>query len=143
MKPKRESKRKPTTKRKAPATIDAYLAGVDPEKRAALEKLRRDIHAAAPGAEECISYGVPAFRYEGRMLVWFAAASKHCSFFPGAVVEEFAAELSGYETRKGTVRFAPAKPLPAGLVRMLVRARIARNARSTRSRQGAPGEKKA
>ena len=143
MKLKREAKRKPTTKRKAPATIDAYLSGVDPEKREALEKLRRDIHAAAPGVEECISYGVPAFRHEGRMLVWFAAASRHCSFFPGAVVEEFVKELSGYQTRKGTVRFAPARPLAAGLVRKLVRARIARNARSSRSPPSAPGGKNA
>lgn len=113
---------------RAPRDIDEYLAGVPVEQRTALQQLRRDIHAAAPGVEECISYQVPAFRLDGRMLVWFAAASRHCSFFPGAVVEEMAEELKGYSTSKGTVRFAPEKPLPKGLVRKLVRARVARMA---------------
>ena len=67
-----------------PDTIDEYLAAVPDDTRAALEKLRRAIKAAAPRAEECISYGIPAFRLDARVLVCFAAASNHCSFFPGA-----------------------------------------------------------
>jgi len=124
-----KSRAKPKSKpRKPPASIDAYLAGVPGPYRAALERLRRDIRAAAPGSEECISYGVPAFRRDGRVLVWFAAATQHCSFYPGAVIRDFEEDLAGYETRKGTVRFSPDAPLPAALVRKLVKARIAKNA---------------
>ena len=117
------------TKKKKPKTIDEYLAGVAPEKRNALEKLRRTIHAGFPRAEEVISYGVPAFRLDGFVIAWFAAASNHCSFFPGAAVEEFEEDLADFETSKGTVRFQPGKPIPAGLVRRMVKARIARAAK--------------
>jgi uncharacterized protein YdhG (YjbR/CyaY superfamily) len=106
-------------------TIDEYLAGLPADKRAALEKLRRNIRAAAPGAGECISYRLPAFRLAGRMLVWFGAGANHCAFYPGAVVQACQDALEGYETSKGTVRFQPAHPLPASLVRKLVKARIA------------------
>ncbi len=107
-------------------TFDGYLARLSAEKRAALERLRRAIHAAAPKAEECISYGVPAFRLNGRFLVGLGAASDHCSFYPGAAVQAFAEDLKGYDTSKGTVRFQPGRPLPASLVRKLVKARIAK-----------------
>ena len=111
--------------------IDEYLAGLPGDKRAALEKLRRAIRAAAPRAQECISYGIPAFRLDGRMLVAFGAAAKHCSFYPGAFpVEAFRRELASYETSKGTVRFAADKPLPAALVRKIVKARIAQRSRA-------------
>jgi uncharacterized protein YdhG (YjbR/CyaY superfamily) len=120
--------------KKAPKTISAYLAALDNEKRTALQKLRRAIHAAAPNAEECISYQVPAFRFEGRMLVWFAAASKHCSFFPGAhPIARHKDELKAYKTSKGTVRFAPDAPLPGTLVKKLVRTRIAENRARSRA----------
>lgn len=109
-----------------PGTIDEYLAAVEEDKRAALERLRRDIRAAAPRAEECISYRIPAFRLDGKLLVAFGAAARHCAFYPGDVVEAFAAELSGYDTSKGTIRFAASDPLPAALVRKLVRAQLAR-----------------
>ncbi len=111
--------------KRKPKDIDDYLARLDGDKRAALEKLRATIKAAAPKAEECISYQMPAFRWNGRVLVWFAAATKHCSFFPGAYpIAAHKAELRGYSTSKGTVRFDPSKPLPAILVRKLVKARI-------------------
>ena len=107
-------------------TIDDYLAGVGPGERNALEKLRRQIRAAAPGAEECVSYGIPGFRWEGRLLVSFGAALRHCSFYPGAFPIDFHREaLEEYDTSKGTVRFDAARPLPAALVRRLVKARIA------------------
>ena len=109
-----------------PKTIDEYLAVWDDDKRAALEKLRKAIHAAAPKAEECISYGLPAFRLNGKILVWFGAAKNHCAFYPGAVVEAHKKELKDYDTSKGTIRFQPDKPLPATLVRKLVKAQIAR-----------------
>jgi uncharacterized protein YdhG (YjbR/CyaY superfamily) len=112
----------------AAATVAGYLAKLPRAQRAALQRLRAQIRAAAPGAEECVSYRVPAFRLNGRMLVWYAAMSRHCSFFPGGIVHEFKDELRGYETAKGTIRFTPDKPLPAALVRRIVKARIAANA---------------
>lgn len=112
------------------STIDEYLDGLSADKRAALEKLRRTIRAAAPKAEECISYSLPAFRLNG-VLVAFGASTNHCSFYPmsPATLEAHRRELEGYETSKGTIRFGPDKPLPATLVRKLVKARIAENTR--------------
>jgi uncharacterized protein YdhG (YjbR/CyaY superfamily) len=110
----------------AAKTVDDYLAALSEDKRAALQRLRKLILAAAPGAEECISYQMPSFRYKGKVLVWFAAAKGHCAFYPGAVIEEFIEELKNFNTSKGTIRFQPEKPLPAALVRKLVRARIRR-----------------
>jgi uncharacterized protein YdhG (YjbR/CyaY superfamily) len=111
-------------------TIDGYLANLDADKRAALERLRKAIRAAAPKAEECISYGIPAFRLNG-MLVGFGAAAKHCAFYPmsAATVKAHEAELMDFDTSKGTIRFQPDKPLPATLVRKLVKARMAENNR--------------
>lgn len=115
-----------------PETIDEYLAVLSNDQRAALERLRRAIRAAAPRAEECISYELPAFRLDGKLLVCFGAAANHCAFYPGAVVEEFKDELEGYDTSKGAIRFQSDKPLPATLVRKLVKARIAKNAAQPR-----------
>jgi uncharacterized protein YdhG (YjbR/CyaY superfamily) len=117
-------------------TIDGYLTSLSADKRAPLEKLRRDIHAAAPAVEECISYQLPAFRLGGRVLVWFGAGANHCAFYPGAVVQACQDALEGYETSKGTVRFQPAHPLPATLVRKLVKARIAETAARERKPSG-------
>jgi uncharacterized protein YdhG (YjbR/CyaY superfamily) len=121
--------------KKASQTVDGYLRTLSADKRAALQKLRRAIHAAAPRAEECISYQIPAFRLDGRMLVWFGAASQHCSFFPGAYpIAALKQDLKAYKTSKGTIRFQPDKPLPAALVRKLIKARLAeRRARVSRS----------
>jgi len=95
-------------------------------QRAALEKLRRSIQAAAPKAEECISYDVPGFRIGGKLLVSFGAAKNHCSFYPGALpVRTHCEELKCYSTSKGTIRFPADRPLPASLVRKLVKTRIA------------------
>ena len=110
-------------------TIDEYLAGVSNEKRAALEKLRSAIKSAVPKAEECISYGIPAFRVGGRLLVGFGAAANHCAFYPGAFpVQAHKDQLEAYDTSKGTIRFQAAKPLPVALVRKLVKTRIAERA---------------
>jgi uncharacterized protein YdhG (YjbR/CyaY superfamily) len=112
-----------------PATIDDYLAALPPPQRAAMEKLRTTIRAAAPKAEECISYSLPAFRLDGRMLVGFGATAKHCALYlMSASADASAANLAKYDVSKGTVRFQPDKPLPAVLVRKLVKARIAENA---------------
>ncbi|MBI3504263.1 MAG: DUF1801 domain-containing protein [Proteobacteria bacterium] len=108
------------------ATTAEYIASLPPEKRAALKSLRKILRAAIPDGEECISYGIPAIRWNGRVLVHFAAMSRHCSFFPGAnPIRTLAKELDAYDTSKGTVRFAPDDPLPPALVRKLVAARMA------------------
>jgi len=110
----------------SPKTIDDYLAKVSDDKRAALEKLRRAIKAAAPKAEECISYEIPGFRLDGKYLVGFGSASKHCSFYPGsAAIEACKNDLGKYSLSKGTIRFGAGSPLPAALVRKLVKVRIA------------------
>jgi uncharacterized protein YdhG (YjbR/CyaY superfamily) len=107
--------------------VDAFLVALAPEMRAALENLRRAIRAAAPGAEESINYGVPAFKYRGRPLVSFGPAKNHCSFYVQslAVMEAHRDELASYDTSKGTVRFEPDAPLPDALVAKLVQARMA------------------
>ena len=108
-----------------PQTIDEYLQPLSSDKRATLEKLRRAIKSAAPKAEECISYQVPGFRLDGRLLVSFGAAANHCSFYPGAhPIKAHQDDLKKYDTSKGTIRFPTDRPLPATLVRKLVKTRI-------------------
>jgi uncharacterized protein YdhG (YjbR/CyaY superfamily) len=110
-----------------PASVEAYLAGLPEEPRAALEGLRRAIRAAVPEATEGIAWQMPAFKAHGRWLVGYAAFRDHCSLFPmsAKVVADFAAELAGYSTTKGSIHFTGAKPLPAALVKRIVRARVA------------------
>jgi uncharacterized protein YdhG (YjbR/CyaY superfamily) len=119
--------RKPAAQPAArPATHDEYLAGVRRDQRDALERLRKTIQAAAPEAVECISYQLAAFRLSGKPLVAYGATSRHCAFYPmsGITIAAHRDELQGYETSKATIRFQPSKPLPAALVRKLVKARI-------------------
>ena len=119
-----------------PKTIDGYLRDVRPDQRQALEKLRQDIRAAAPGVEECISYGIPSFRWKGKLLLGFGATKRHCAFYPGSIVRDFLTELDRYDTAKGTIRFQPEQPLPKTLVRRITKARIAQ--RSGGKRPDAP-----
>jgi uncharacterized protein YdhG (YjbR/CyaY superfamily) len=120
-------------------TVDEYLARLPPEQRAALERLRKTIRSAAPKAEESVSYGICAFRQNG-MLVGFGATRGHCAFYvmSATMLHGYEDEITGYDTGKGTIRFQPRKPLPAALVRKLVKARLAENtARSSgTSRRG-------
>jgi len=110
-----------------PTTIDEYLAPLSPQKRATLQKLRQAIQSAAPQAEECISYGLAAFRLNGKPLAGFGASANHLSFYPmsGSITKALAGDLKSYETSKGAIRFAIDKPLPVTLVRKLIKARIA------------------
>jgi uncharacterized protein YdhG (YjbR/CyaY superfamily) len=111
----------------ATALIDARLAALPADQRAALQALRQTIAAAAPEAEETISYGMPAFRYHGRALVSYSAFKAHCSLFPmsAALIEAHRDEFAGFATAKGTVRFTPEHPLPNDLVELIVRERMA------------------
>ena len=120
----------PARKASAPTAVNEYLSRVPPEFRSALRRLRKTIQAAAPGAEEVISYRLPAFRQNG-MLVYYAAFKDHCSFFVGSVRvrRRFSAELKPFEGGKGTVRFTPDHPLPVHLVTRIVKARVRENAR--------------
>ena len=110
-----------------PATIDTYLSTVKGERRAALEILRRTIRGILPGAEECVSYGIPAFRLDGRIVAGFAATASGCSYYPfsGTTLATLARDLEGYEGTKSAVHFAADRPLSTALVRKLIRARIA------------------
>ena len=112
---------------KPPTTIDEYLAGVRDDQRAALETLRQTILSVLPDAQECLSYNMPAFRVEGKIVAGFAAYSKNCGYYPfsGGTLGGFAEELKGFKTTKGAVQFTPEKPLPTNLVKALILARLA------------------
>jgi len=117
-----------------PKTVDEYLESVTPARRRALQQLRETIRSAAPGAEECISYGIPGFRLGGKLLVSFGAAANHCAFYPGAhPLEAHRREVDRYDTSRGTIRFPEDRPLPAPLVRALVETRVAEQAARKRS----------
>jgi uncharacterized protein YdhG (YjbR/CyaY superfamily) len=113
----------------APKNVDEYVAGVPEPARSTLNNLRAAIRSALPPeATETISYRIPAFKYKGGVLVWFAAFSNHCSLFPTAsVVEAFKNKLKGFSTSKGTIHFPTDKPLPTALVKKLVKARLTQN----------------
>jgi uncharacterized protein YdhG (YjbR/CyaY superfamily) len=132
--------RKSTTGGGRAGVVDKYLAGVPEEKRATLEKLRQTIRTVVPEAEEILWYQMPTFKFEGRALVTFAAFKNHCSLFPmsNAVIKAHADDLKSYVTSRGTVRFTCDKPLPAALVKKIVRARIKENqARAKKKMSGA------
>src|SRR4030095_10095004 len=108
--------------------VDEYLARVPAEQRALLEKLRQTIKAAAPQAEEVISYQIPSYKYHG-MLVGFGAAKDFCSFFvmSSTFLAEHKDDLKGFDTTKSAIHFSAAKPLPASLVKKFVKQRMEQN----------------
>ena len=116
--------------------VDEYLAGVPEPARSTLNKLRALIRSAVPPeTTEVISYRIPTFKYKGG-LVSFAAFANHCSFFPGSTLDAFRKDVKGFSTSKGTIRFPVDQPLPAALVKKLVKARIAQNESRERRRSG-------
>lgn len=119
-----------------PKAIDDYLALVPADARATLETVRRRIQAAAPKATEKISYGIPTFYHQGN-LVAFGAFKSHCSFFPMsmAVIKENQRDLKEYATSKGTIRFPIGEPLPAALIKKMVKARISQNEAKTAAKK--------
>ena len=106
--------------------IDSYLAGLDEPTRGTLERLRTSIMAVVPDADQCISYGAPAFKVRGKAVAGFAAFKSHLCYLPhsGSVLDELRDDLAGYETSKGSLRFAIDDPLPDGLVQQLITARL-------------------
>ena len=105
--------------------IDAYLATVEEPKRSTLEALRRTILEILPDAEQCISYGMPAFKVEGKAIAGFAAFTNHLSYFPhsGSVLPALGDAVAGYKGSKGTLQFAIDRPLPKALVEQLIAVR--------------------
>lgn len=107
--------------------LRAYLAAQPVATRRVLRQIHDLIHTVAPRATDAFSYGIPGFRLDGRAFLWYAGWKQHTSLYPitGAIQRTFATQLEGYETSKGTLRFPLAEPLPAGLVKRIVKARMA------------------
>jgi uncharacterized protein YdhG (YjbR/CyaY superfamily) len=129
-------KRKTTGKdrRRKPKTVDEYFAAVPQPARGTLQKVRAAIRSAVPAdTTEVLSYGIPAFRHK-QVLVWYATFAEHCSFFPtAAVIAAFRDDLKGYTLSKGTIQFPTDKPLPATLIKKMVKARVAEVAAKKRA----------
>jgi uncharacterized protein YdhG (YjbR/CyaY superfamily) len=128
-----------------PKSIHTYLAVLPADRREALEKLRKTIHALVPNAEECISYSMPAFRVEGRVVVGFLATSKGCSYYPfsGRTLATLATEVAAFEQTKGALHFNPKRGLPKALVRKLLATRLAEPARPSSTRAARPAKRRA
>jgi uncharacterized protein YdhG (YjbR/CyaY superfamily) len=110
-------------------TIDEYLNLIDESQKMVLENLRQIIKRVVPKTQEIISYGMPAFKYQGYTLVYFAACKNHCGFYPGsaATIIKLSDELKGYKTTKGSIHFPYNKPLPKALIKKVVLLRIQEN----------------
>lgn len=144
--PKPAASRQPAAKASAmsgrkvdskPRTVDEYLATANAAQRRVLETMRRAIHAAAPGVEEYVGYGLAGFKLNGRPLLYLGAWAGHCALYAAspAMQTKFQKELKDFEVSKGTIKFTPEKSLPVALVKRLVKARIAENGRRKAARR--------
>jgi uncharacterized protein YdhG (YjbR/CyaY superfamily) len=116
------------TSQPGPENIDEYIAGFPQDIQKILQKIRRTIKKAAPGAEETISYKIPTFNLKGKYIVYFAAYKKHIGFYPVPMGKtEFKKELSAYEAGKGTAKFPLDKPIPFNLITKIVKFRVKEN----------------
>ena len=126
-----------TLSRSTATSIDEYIAEFPPETQKVLEELRALIKAEAPDATETISYAIPTFDLNGRHLVHFAAFAQHIGFYPtGSGVEAFREELKPYKSGRGSVQFPLGEPMPADLIRRIVRFKIDENTRKTSRGRG-------
>jgi uncharacterized protein YdhG (YjbR/CyaY superfamily) len=121
----------------APTTIDEYLSTLPADQRRALTTLRKQIKSAAPGAEEYIGYGLAGFKLHGRPLIYMGAAKNHCAIYGARADEGLIDKLKGFKQSKGTIQFTPDKPIPAAVVKLIVKARV------TALEQRASGKKSA
>lgn len=127
-----------------PTTIDEYLSELPDDQRRALSKLRAQIKAAAPAAEEYIGYGLAGFKLDGRPLIYLGAAKNHCAIYGARADAALADKLEGFKQSKGTIQFTPDKPIPAATVKLIVKARVeALQQRKAAKKKAAPAKKKA
>jgi len=126
-----------------PATIDEYLSQLPDDQRRALSKLRAQIKACAPKAEEYIGYGLAGFKLDGRPLIYIGAAKNHCAIYGARADATLTDRLEGYKQSKGTIQFTPEKPIPAATVKLIVKARIEALQQRTAAKKTAPTKKKA
>ena len=128
-----------------PTTIDEYLRQLPDDQRRALSTLRAQIKAVAPTAEEYIGYGLPGFKLNGKPLIYMGAAKNHCAIYGARADTALAKKLKGYKQSKGTIQFTPDKPLPAAVVKLIVKARIAALEQRTaaKKKKATPAKKKA
>ena len=115
-----------TASKKTPSNVNEYIAAFPKDVKQLMNDIRKTIKAAAPKAEELISYGMPGYKHHG-MLVYFAAWKNHIGFYPAGAIKAFDKELSGHEVSKGTIKFPLDKPFPFGLVSKIVKYRAKEN----------------
>jgi uncharacterized protein YdhG (YjbR/CyaY superfamily) len=136
------------TKPSKPTTVDQYLGALPADQRRALQAVRAQIKSVVPGVEESIAYGIAGFKVGARPLLYIGAAKHHCAIYGARADAALAEKLKGFKQAKGTIQFTPDKPIPAGVVKQLVKARLAAlqervSAKSVKKRKvAAPAKRK-
>ena len=122
------------------STIEAYFRAIPADRRQLLEQLRAQIKRIVPDAQECISYRMPAFRLDGVVIAGFAATAQGGSYYPfsGSTLKKLAGDLRAFSQTPGALHFSAERPLPAALVRKLLKARIGEIDRNPRGARAVP-----